>query len=173
MTREALITARPPVHQRAPQELEEGVGVPSSAPCCWSRAGTQALAGLTHSYSDRWRVCACSVADRWRVCTCSVASNSATPRTVACRAPLSMGFCRQECWSGLPFPSPGDLADPGIKPTSLALQADSLPHEPPGKLPMSMYDPCRNRWWATVHGSQVPVCHYDLRFQDRKRDLQK
>ena len=44
-----------------------------------------------------------------------------------------MGFSRQEYWSGLPFPSPGDLPDPGIKPRSPALQADSLPSEPPGK----------------------------------------
>ena len=44
-----------------------------------------------------------------------------------------MGFSRQECWSGLPFPSPGDLPDPGIEPGSLALQADVLPSEPPGK----------------------------------------
>ena len=47
--------------------------------------------------------------------------------TVACPTPLSVGFSRQEYWSGLPFPSPGDLADPGIKPGSPALQADSLP----------------------------------------------
>ena len=45
-----------------------------------------------------------------------------------------MGFSRQECWSGLPFPSPGDLPNPGIEPGSLALQADALPSEPPGKL---------------------------------------
>ena len=58
----------------------------------------------------------------------------ATPWTVAYQAPPSMGFTRQECWSGLPFPSPGDLTDPGIKPGSPALQADTLPTEPPGKL---------------------------------------
>ena len=46
--------------------------------------------------------------------------------TVARQAPLSMGFSRQENWSGLPFPSPGDLPNPGIKPSSLALQVDSL-----------------------------------------------
>ena len=46
-----------------------------------------------------------------------------------------MGFSRQEYWSGLPFPFPGDLLDPGIKPVSPALQADSLPSEPPGKPP--------------------------------------
>ena len=50
----------------------------------------------------------------------------ATPWTVACQAPLSMGFSRQEYWSVLPFPSPGDLPDPGFEPRSPALQADSL-----------------------------------------------
>ena len=54
--------------------------------------------------------------------------------TVAHQAPLSMGFSRQEYWSGLPFPPPGDLPDPGIEPRSPALQADALPSEPPGKL---------------------------------------
>ena len=48
---------------------------------------------------------------------------------VACQAPLSMGFSRQEYWSGLPFPSPGDLPDPGIKLGSPALQTDDLPTE--------------------------------------------
>ena len=50
----------------------------------------------------------------------------ATPWSVACQAPLFMGLSRQEFWSGLPFPSPGDLPNPGIKPRSPALQADSL-----------------------------------------------
>ena len=63
---------------------------------------------------------------------CSVMSNSVTPWSVACQAPLSMEFSRQEYWSGLPFSSPGDLLDPGIEPVSPAL-ADSLPPEPPGK----------------------------------------
>ena len=66
---------------------------------------------------------------------------SATPWTVAYQAPLSMGFSRQEYWSekkkeywtGLPFPSPGDLPNPGIEPESPALQADALTSEPPGK----------------------------------------
>ena len=53
----------------------------------------------------------------------------ATPRTVAYQAPLSRGFSRQEYWSGLPFPSAGDLPNPGIEPGSPALQADSLPTE--------------------------------------------
>ena len=52
-----------------------------------------------------------------------------TPWTAALQAPLSMGFSRQEYWSGLPFPSPGDLPDPGIEPISPVLQADSLPVE--------------------------------------------
>ena len=56
-----------------------------------------------------------------------------TPWTVAYQAPPSMGFSRQEYWSGLPFPPPGDLPNPGIKPRSPTLQADSLPSEPPGK----------------------------------------
>ena len=56
----------------------------------------------------------------------------ATPWTVACQAPLSMGFSRYEYWSGLLFPSPGDPPDPGIEPRSPALQADVLPSEPPG-----------------------------------------
>ena len=55
------------------------------------------------------------------------------PWTVVYQASLSMGFSRQEYWSGLLFPSPGNLPDPGIKPRSSALQADALPSEPPGK----------------------------------------
>ena len=62
-----------------------------------------------------------------------VLSVSSSPWAVAHRAPLSMGFSRQEQWSGLPFPTPGDLPDPGIKPESPTLQADSLPSDLPGK----------------------------------------
>ena len=58
---------------------------------------------------------------------------------VTYQAPPSMGFSRQECWSGLPFPSPGDLPDPGIEPRSPALQADALPSEPPGKSYIYIY----------------------------------
>ena len=57
----------------------------------------------------------------------------ATPWTVAHQSSLSMEFSRQEYWSGLPFPSPGDLPNPGIEPGSPALQADALSSEPPGK----------------------------------------
>ena len=55
------------------------------------------------------------------------------PWPVAHQAPPSMGFSRQEYWNGLPFPSPGDLPDPGIKPRSPTLQADALTSAPPGK----------------------------------------
>ena len=57
------------------------------------------------------------------------------PWAVAHHAPLSMGFSRQEYWSGLQFPSPGDLPDPGNKPGPPALKADSLSSEPPGMPP--------------------------------------
>ena len=70
--------------------------------------------------------------------SCSVISDSETPWTVACQAPLSMEFSRQEYWSGLPFPTPGDLPDPVMEPASLmspsAWQVGSLPLAPPGKL---------------------------------------
>ena len=57
----------------------------------------------------------------------------ATPWTVAYQAPPSMGFSRQEYWSGVPLPSPRDLPDPGVEPGSPALYADALLSEPPGK----------------------------------------
>ena len=63
----------------------------------------------------------------------SVVSDSVTQWTVACQAPLSMRFPRQEYWSGLPCPPPGNLPNPGIEPRSFTLKADSLPSEPPGK----------------------------------------
>ena len=70
------------------------------------------------------------------MCVCLVVQSGlafATLWTVACQAPLSMGFSKQEYWSGLQLPSPGDLPNPGMEPVSLgipALQADSLPAEP-------------------------------------------
>ena len=69
------------------------------------------------------------------MCTmCSIVSDSATSWNVVCQAPLSMEFSSQEYWSGLTFPPPGDLPDPGIKPMSpisSALQVDSLPADVP------------------------------------------
>ena len=64
----------------------------------------------------------------------------AIPWTVVYQASLSMGFSRQEYWSGLPFPSPGDLPVPGIEPRSPALQADALPSEPPGILNVVLFN---------------------------------
>ena len=68
-----------------------------------------------------------------------------TPQTVARQAPVSVGISQQECWSGLPFPSPGDLTDPGIElvfPASPALQVDSLPlsHY---RNPYNLWDPVK------------------------------
>ena len=60
------------------------------------------------------------------------------PMQLACQAPLSMGISRQEYWSGLPFPSPGDLLDPGIERQSPTLEADTLTSEPPGKPPKGL-----------------------------------
>ena len=64
-----------------------------------------------------------------------------SPWTVACQAPLPVGFSRQEYWSGLPFPSPKDLFDPGIEPKSPVLYVDSFPSELPGKPPDVAYRP--------------------------------
>ena len=79
-----------------------------------------------HTASFRWVCCTLAgsplfLFSRW------VVSDSVNPRTVAHPAPLSMGFLRQEYWSGLLFPSLGDLPDPGIEPAFPATQADSLP----------------------------------------------
>ena len=75
-------------------------------------------------------VCVC-------VCVCKLLSHFQlfmTPWTLASQAPLSMGFSRQEYWSGLPFPSPEDLPNSGIEPRSPALQVNFLPSKPPGSL---------------------------------------
>ena len=71
--------------------------------------------------------------DQVYVYACSDVSDSVIPWTVTCQAPLSMGLSRQEYWSGLPCPPPGDLLIPGIEPRSPTLQASSLPAELPGK----------------------------------------
>ena len=80
--------------------------------------------------------------------THSGVSDSVTPGTVAPQAPLSMGFSRQEYWSGEPFPSPGDLPSPGMEPRSPTLQVDSLPTEPPGKT--------GEHGWVNMVASQPP-----------------
>ena len=83
----------------------------------------------------------------------------ATPWTAAHQAPLSMGFSRQEHWKGRPFPSPGDLPNPGIEPRSPTLQAGSLPAEPQGHganidkpLQQNVYTEAnRSHWSHTSH----------------------
>ena len=88
--------------------------------------------GGPHTVTETQPQVACDLSVR--VCErFSCVQHFATPRTIACQAPLSMKFSSQEYWSGLPCSPPGDLPDPGIEPASPALQADSLPSEPPGK----------------------------------------
>ena len=86
--------------------------------------------------------------------------------TVTCQAPLFLGFFRQEYWSGLPFPLPGDLPDPGIKLGSPALQADSSPLSHQGSPQLCLTKPCisysitlihlilRKFWKDMIHGSE-------------------
>ena len=83
----------------------------------------------------------------------------AVPWTVAYQAPPSMEFSRQDYWSGLPFPSPGDLPDPGIEPGSPTLQADALPSEPPEK-PYSSH-----RSMTILKSSWAPATHSSVRSQ--------
>ena len=78
-----------------------------------------------------------------------------TPWTVAHQAPLSVGFSKQEYWSGLPCPLPGDFPDTGIKPRSPTLQANSLPSEPPGK-PEVKY----TAWYFFQLQSSKQVCWF-------------
>ena len=98
----------------------------------------------------------------------------ATLWTVAYQAPPSMGFSRQEYWSGLPFPSPGDLPDPGIEPRSPTLEADALTSEPPGKRDMEFFAQtpwscfqkvCRHHPWP--HPPKGGLCHLCARLETR------
>ena len=94
-----------------------------------SRLGTLNLPSKFHCIVPfKKGACLCAVLNR------SVVSDSATPWAAVCQAPLSMGFSRQEYWSGLPCPPPGDLPNPWLEPRSPASQADSLLSEPRGKL---------------------------------------
>ena len=91
--------------------------------------------------------------------------DSATPWTVAYEAPQSMEFSRQEYWSGLPFPSPVDLPDPGIEPSSPALQADALPLSQGAtkEIPIQSVPRCVLRSPVDAHGSSAeltPACTF-------------
>ena len=92
-------------------------------------------------------------------CTCSIVSDSfATPQTVAFQAPLSMGFSRQY-WSGLSFPSPGDLLDPGIKPASPDACVDDLAH----------FQPCASHDLPPGTGCSHPYLYQNARPKDPLR----
>ena len=89
----------------------------------------------------------------------------ATPWTAAHQAPPSTGFSRQECWSGVPFPPPGHLPDPGMEPGSLALQAGALLSEPQGKPRYKYSSSClkmifwvrKNFWVELGHGKRFGI----------------
>ena len=102
--------------------------LPGRPGLCWAHTE-----GLTHTTAPPLVAISCV--------SCAQSRLFVTPWTVSCRVPLSMGFARQAYWSGLPFPTAGDLPNPGMEPASpgpLALQADSLPPELSGK-PIQYY----------------------------------
>ena len=109
----------------------------SRAPIWWAvtpEAGSWACGVCSHNRVSHLCVCV-------YVCVRLSMSNSfVTPSTVACQAPPSMGFSRQEYWRGLPLPSPGDLPNPGIEPTS-----------PVSPALASVFFTTRATWWAAVH----------------------
>ena len=92
------------------------------------------IPGILQARTLEWVAISFSNAWKWkRKCwLLSCVQLFVTPWTVVCQAPLSMGFSRQEYWSRLPFPSPGDLPNSGIESASPALQVNSLPSESPG-----------------------------------------
>ena len=98
----------------------------------WRESSRWPLTVWGHLHWGIWQSSPRPFEEIWCVCAHSVMSNSATPWTVAHQTPLCMEFSRLEYWGRLPFPSPRDLPDPGIKPESPALLADTLPSEPPG-----------------------------------------
>ena len=87
-----------------------------------------------------------------------------TPWTVSNHAPPSMGFSRQECWSRLPFPSPGDLPNPGTEPGSPTLQANALPSESPHQITIL---PQNTSVLFTFLLTLVISCHFDSSHSDR------
>ena len=146
-------------HQGSPRILEwvtyhssgylsdPGIYMLSQFSCAWlcetpSKVAHQALQSLGFSRQEHWSArqehwSAISFSNAWKwkvkVKSLSRVWLWATPWTAAYQAPPSMGFSKQEYWSGLPCPPPGDLPNPGIEPRSPTLRADSLPAETPGK----------------------------------------
>ena len=99
----------------------------------WVTAQLDSVFAQIISYNFKYPVYLLAVyGEKWKW-SHSVVSDSVTPWTAASQAPPSMGFSRQQYWSGMPLPSPGDLPDSGIEPGSLTLWADVLPSKPPGK----------------------------------------
>ena len=90
------------------------------------------LPPTSHVFEDTWLTSCCCLVD-------NLQPTLMTPWTIAGQAPLSMGFSRQEYWGGLPFPSPGDLPDPGIEPMCPALAGRLFTSEPPGKPGLTSY----------------------------------
>ena len=89
--------------------------------------------------------------------TLEVKWSEVTQSCLTHQAPQSMEFSRQEYWSGLPFPSPGDLPNPGIKPESPTLQVDALPSEPPGKPGYTLRQLFKKEWAYTfLNGLNTP-----------------
>ena len=85
------------------------------------------------------------------------------PWTTVRQALLTMEFSRQEYWNGLPFPSPGHLPNPGIKPGSPTLQADSLPSKPPGNPQNAAMEMLKSMFWCTSPGQDTGMgCHFLL-----------
>ena len=114
------------------------VNTPSSWHLVSGHSSSHLLKVPTHSLSSRLTAsslseCWLDFSSRGGGLVAKLWMTLVTPWTVGCQAPLSMGFIRQEYWSGLPLPSPEDLPDPGIEPRSPALEADALTSEPPGK----------------------------------------
>ena len=91
------------------------------------------------------------------VCVCAQLSDSVTPWTVVHHVPLSLGFSRQECWSGLPFFPPGALPNPGIKPMSPALASRFFTTEPPGKPVIYIFQLKKDLPGGPVIGISLPV----------------
>ena len=111
---------------RAKHPLHRGARQDSSTPAELLEAEDGIL--VTSSQLQNEHTCHCPVPSR-RVSHSAVPLSLQHPRTVAHQGPLSVGFSRQQYWSGLPFPSPEDLPHPGIEPKSPALQVDTLPSE--------------------------------------------
>ena len=124
------------VHGILQARILEWVAIPSSRGASWPRDWMlSSMAGRSHQGSPKnpWRDGLCleyAYASEVKVKSLSRVRLFETPWTVAHQAPPSMGFSKQEYWSGLPFPSPGNLPDPGIEPGSPAFQADVLTSEP-------------------------------------------